>query len=97
MHGKIIGIYTARKGDKPVANDSVEVIAGKGIVGDRYFAGEGTFSKKLAGNRKSEITFIEAEQVERFNQTQGSHLAHGDLRAAVLTSGAIEVGQEIRN
>lgn len=85
MPGKITGIYTARKGDKPEANDLVEVIAGKGIVGDRYFTGEGTFSKKLAGNRKSEITFIEAEQVERFNKTQGSHLEHGDLRRNVVT------------
>lgn len=85
MPGRIIGIYTARKGDKPEARDSVDVIAGKGIVGDRYYTGEGTFSKKLTGNRKSEITFIEAEEIERFNLIQGTRLEYGDLRRNVVT------------
>jgi len=85
MPGRIISIYKARKGDKPEAHDSVDVIAGKGIVGDRYFTGEGTFSKKLAGNRKSEITLIEAEEIERFNLIQGSCLEYGDLRRNVVT------------
>lgn len=85
MLGRIIGIYTAQKGDKPETHDSVEVVAGKGIVGDRYFTGEGTFSKKLAGNRKSEITFIDAREIEHFNHVQGSSLEHGDLRRNVVT------------
>lgn len=85
MPGEIVGIYTARKGKKPEACRSVEVIAGKGIVGDRYFAGEGTFSKKLAGNRKREITFISSEEIDRFNRIQGSNLDHGDFRRNVVT------------
>lgn len=85
MPGQIIGIYTARKGEKPEARDFIEVVAGKGIVGDRYFTGEGTFSKKLAGNRKSEITFISSEEIDRFNHAQGSDLDHGDLRRNVVT------------
>ncbi|WP_111642875.1 MOSC domain-containing protein [Marinimicrobium alkaliphilum] len=85
MPGRVIGIYTACKGDKPELRDLAEVIAGKGIVGDRYFAGEGTFSEKLAGDRKSEITFIAAEEVDRFNRIQGSDLDYGDLRRNVIT------------
>lgn len=85
MSGRIIGIYTARKGEKPEPCDLVEVIAGRGIVGDRYFAGEGTFSAKLAGNRKSEITFISCEEVDRFNSSEGSDLGPGDLRRNVIT------------
>lgn len=85
MPGHIIGIYTARKGEKPQARNLVEVVAGKGILGDRYFTGEGTFSKMLAGNRKSEITFISSEEIDHFNHAQGSSLDHGDLRRNVVT------------
>lgn len=85
MPGHIIGIYTARKGEKPDAREFVEAVAGKGIVGDRYFTGEGTFSKTLAGNRKSEITFISSEEIDRFNHAQGSDLDYGDFRRNVVT------------
>mgnify|MGYP001225150840 CR=1 FL=1 len=87
MRGKIIGIYIAQKDHKPVSHESVDVIAGKGIVGDRYFTGEGTFSKQLAGNRKSEITFVAVEEIERFNVAQGAELDNGDLRRNVVTEG----------
>lgn len=87
MNGQIIGIYTAEKGKKPQYRDSVEVVAGKGIVGDRYFEGTGTFSDKLAGNGKRDITFIASEEVDWFNHRQDATLGYGDFRRNVVTRG----------
>jgi len=87
MTGKIKAIYIARKGTMPVARDSVQVEAGRGVVGDRYYRGEGTFSAKLAGNRKSEITFIAAEEIDAFNSSQGEALGYGDVRRNIVTEG----------
>jgi hypothetical protein len=74
MPGKILEIYIAEQDSTPVARLAVQVEANKGVVGDRYFTGEGTFSKKLTGNRKSEITFIAAEEIDRFNASQNETL-----------------------
>jgi MOSC domain-containing protein YiiM len=56
-------------------------------VGDRYFYGEGTFSKKLlsSGSRKGEITFIAAEEVDQFNTSQNESLGYGDARRNIVT------------
>jgi len=87
MKGKVLEIYIAEQGSKPVAQPAVQVEANKGIVGDRYFNGEGTFSEKLAGNRQSEITFIAAEEIDRFNVSQNEALGYGDVRRNVVTRG----------
>lgn len=90
--GNILEIHIAEPGAKPQARESVEVKAGQGIVGDRYFDGTGTFSKKLEGNRKRELTFIAAEEVDRFNAATGEGLAYGDLRRNVITRG-VQLGE----
>ncbi len=87
MPGKILEIYIAEQGARPVAQLAVQVEANKGVVGDRYFNGEGTFSEKLTGNRKSEITFIAAEEIDRFNASQDEALGYGDVRRNVVTRG----------
>lgn len=87
MTGKVLEIYTAARGASPVAQSSVEVQANRGVVGDRYFNGEGTFSRQLEGNRKREITFIAAEEIDQFNGEQGESLGYGDVRRNVITRG----------
>lgn len=87
MAGKIIGIYTAEKDSRPVGHRSVSVVANQGIVGDRYYKGQGTFSEMLKQKRKREITFIAAEEIDRFNETQNADLEYGDLRRNVVTRG----------
>jgi len=47
MTGEVKEIYIADKGAKPVSQTSVQAEAGKGLVGDRYHSGEGTFSEKF--------------------------------------------------
>jgi MOSC domain-containing protein YiiM len=87
MSGKVLEIYIAKRGAKPDLRHEVDVKAGQGILGDRYFDGNGTFSKKLEGNRKSEITFIASEEIDRFNESQGESLAYGELRRNIITQG----------
>ena len=87
MTGSIKEIYIAEKGSKPIVQLSAQVEANKGIVGDRYYKGEGTFSEKLAGNRKSEITFIACEEIDTFNTTQNESLGYGDVRRHLVTQG----------
>ena len=58
-----------------------------GIVGDRYHAGEGTFSEKLRGKPDFEVTLIEAEEIERFNTLQTLTLPFSALRRNIATRG----------
>lgn len=89
MAGKILEMYIAEAGAKPVARQAVEVEANKGVIGDRYYNGQGTFSEKLAGNPKREITFIASQGIDRFNASQNEALGYGDVRRNVVTQGIV--------
>ena len=87
MTGRVIEICIAETGKLPVTRNSVAVKAGKGIVGDRYFNGEGTFSGSVKKNRESEITFIAAEEIDRFNESRGTRFGYSEFRRNVITRG----------
>ncbi len=87
MDATIVGIYLARSGAAPVAHTSVDAEANRGLVGDRYHDGSGTFSAKLADNRKREVTFIAAEEIDAFNAATGESLGYGDARRNLVTRG----------
>ncbi len=64
-----------------VSSPSVMLRAGEGIVGDRY---------AKASNRKgpdNELTLIEAENIEAFNATFGTHLSMDAPRRNLVTRG----------
>jgi MOSC domain-containing protein YiiM len=87
MPACIIAIYIAQRGARPTPQSPAQLEAGKGVVGDRYYDGGGTFSEKLAGNRKSEVTFIAAEEIDAFNAAQHETLGYGDVRRNIVTRG----------
>lgn len=88
MHGELRFIYTARESGQALASiDEARLEAGKGLVGDRYYRGAGTFSEKLSGDPKQEITLIEAEEIERFNREHGLTLGYGEIRRNLVTTG----------
>ena len=88
MSGRLLRIYTAaRAGATPVSGDEAKLQAGRGLVGDRYHVGGGTFSEQLAGKADREVTLIEAEEVDRFNRETGLALDHGALRRNLVTRG----------
>ena len=70
MAGKLLSILIARAAGEPMqAVDRAELVSGKGIAGDRYFAGTGEFSPS-AQDPDHEVTLIEIEQVRAFNRAE---------------------------
>lgn len=63
------------------------LVPGKGIEGDRYFSGQGTFSEKLKGNPAAELTLIEKEEIDIFNKKHNQTHGYGEFRRNVVTEG----------
>jgi MOSC domain-containing protein YiiM len=88
MVGSVISIFVSPEAGAPMRAVSEAVLeVSRGIVGDRYFLGVGTFSKKLSGSPDSEVTLIESEQVDQFNLLEGLKLDYGSLRRNIVTRG----------
>lgn len=61
--GRVEGIYLGRRrGELPVAVAEAEAVPGRGLVGDRYWAGAGTWSHWPGAGR--EVTLIAAEVLD---------------------------------
>ena len=65
-------------GKEMIQLDSVEAIAGKGIVEDRYF-------KK--NNKTSNITLIEKENIDFFNKNSNLPISYEKFRRNIITQG----------
>lgn len=86
FQGQLIGIYIAeRKGTDLHAVDKVEAVAGRGLVGDRYFLKDGTFSDKDGPDR--EVTLIETEALEGLTREYELTLKAHESRRNLLTAG----------
>ena len=86
FHGKLIGIYvTPRKGKDLQSLDKVEAVAGRGLIGDRYFNKDGTYSAKDGPDR--EVTLIEAEALEGLAREYEITLKPAHARRNLLTHG----------
>jgi len=82
------GIYTATRGGAQMqAVDSANLVAGRGIVGDRYYGDTGTFSAKLKDLPDKELTLIESEHIDQFNTACGFDLEYGAFRRNIVTHG----------
>jgi len=64
----------------------VHAVPGKGIEGDRYFAGIGTFSPHPQ-KPEFEITLIEKEKIEQFAQETGLPFTASHARRNIVTEG----------
>jgi len=73
-----IAISKNSKG-KMIGIPSVEAIAKKGLVEDRYF--------KEDNNKKSQITLIEYENINYYNQTFKTSIACIEFRRNIITMG----------
>ena len=84
----VLEIYIAKSGaSTPQKQESAELVAGRGIVGDRYYEETGTFSEKLAGLPDKELTLIESEEIDSFNNEFGFNFSYGDFRRNIVTTG----------
>jgi len=86
LNGDVVGIFMSAIALAPMESVREAMLeAGKGLVGDRYYRKTGTFSEKLDGLRDSELTLIESEEIERFNQAHDLTLGSGDFRRNIVT------------
>jgi MOSC domain-containing protein YiiM len=86
FQGQLIGIYTAQsKGSDLQLIDQVEAVPGRGLVGDRYFLKEGTYSPKDGPDR--EVTLIETEALEGLAREYEITLQPAQARRNLLTRG----------
>ena len=79
---RIEAIYLAtRAGAGMVRVAGAEAVAGLGLAADRYLLGTGFFSPRNV----CEVTFIEAEALERMEKLFGVEVAHGQHRRNIVT------------
>lgn len=86
--GKLLAIAIARQAKGPMELiESVELVGGEGIRGDRYGAGIG--AAQFQGRRKpaNEITLIAEEAIAAANDEFNYTIEHLDTRRNLLTSG----------
>ena len=93
--GVVEALLTAPRAEDAVhAHDTVELHAGRGIVGDRYFNGTGTFS--ASEKHGQQLTLIQSEVVDALLD-EGLQLTPADARRNIVTRGVdlnALVGQE---
>src|SRR6266567_1448426 len=83
----VVEILIARSPSSTMESlQSVRAIPGKGLEGDRYFNGVGTFSPQPQ-KPDYEITFIEAEKIEAFAVEAGLPFSSFQARRNIVTRG----------
>ena len=83
--GRVAALYTAPGAATTLtAHAEVEVVAGRGVVGDRYFAGTGTFFRD--GKDGQDLTLIEQEALDAL-AAGGIALDGAQARRNVVTAG----------
>jgi len=87
MTGSLIQICIADAATAPMRTvHEIECVSGRGLAGDRYFEGVGTFSA-TAKKPSHEVTLVEAEEIEDFNAQFGTDMKPEDLRRNFITRG----------
>jgi MOSC domain-containing protein YiiM len=85
VSARLLGIYvTAQAGELPQSMEGVWARTGRGLEGDRYAAGIGTFSERPG---KRDVTLIESEALEAYARESGRKLSAAEARRNLLTQG----------
>lgn len=86
MKGLVVSIHIAASAAAPTEQVAeVRAVAGKGLEGDRYFTGSGTYSKPGATGAK--VTLIESEAIDALKRDYKIDFSPGDSRRNVVTRG----------
>jgi MOSC domain-containing protein YiiM len=86
--GKLLAIAIARQAKGPMENvDSIEVVVGEGLRGDRYGAGVGAAQFKGRRKPENEVTLIAKEAIETANDEFNFTIEHLETRRNLLTHG----------
>jgi len=104
---KINGIYISRRAAAPMeSKQTARLIPGKGIDGDRYAVGTGTYSAKFMSEPGKNLTMVSLEGIIEATDRTGMVPFHsgnvGDLRRNIVLSGISAealnnmIGHEVR-
>ena len=86
MSGEVVYIHIVPAAEgEPVAVDSVLAEAGRGLEGDRYYYGAGTYSETPGTGRH--VTLIASEAIAEIEAQHGVRLAPGQSRRNITTRG----------
>jgi len=86
VSGEVLLIHVAPTAEAtPTRLNSVRAEPGRGLEGDRYYAGSGTYSEK--GGPGREVTLIASEVIEALEAEFGVKLAPGESRRNITTLG----------
>lgn len=95
----VVSTHTTSTATAPVSSVvEARAVPGKGLEGDRYFDGTGTFFAQLPGP-DHELTLIEIEKVEELKHEHSVEIEPADTRRNIVTRGVSLnslVGQEFR-
>ena len=84
--GWVESIHITGAAAQPMTSlEEARAVAGKGLEGDRYAEGAGTYSPQPGA--WSQITLIEAEAIEALQREMGLELPQGDARRNIVTRG----------
>jgi MOSC domain-containing protein YiiM len=82
--GTVISIHVAKTGGAPMETIThALVVAGKGLSGDRYYEGSGTYSTHPGSGR--EVTLIESEALEALKRDYGVDIDRAQARRNIVT------------
>lgn len=86
LTGRLEGIFVAPQAEAPMRSlAEVRAVAGRGLEGDRYAVGHGTFS--VPGGRGNEITLIAGEVLDILELPDGQPLSGAETRRNLVTRG----------
>jgi MOSC domain-containing protein YiiM len=86
--GRLEAIALAARATGPVVLvPEAQAAAGRGLVGDRYEAGAGTFTPVRGGGRGYDLTLIEAEVLDQLVLPDGRRLEYSEARRNLITRG----------
>ena len=85
---KVFKIGISKKNSEKISEISeIEVLSGKGIIGDRHF--------RDLNNNKGQITLIEKENIDYYNNKYKTEISYIDFRRNIVTEG-IELNNLIK-
>jgi MOSC domain-containing protein YiiM len=85
-NGSVHSIHiTAVAGEPTVAVEEARAVEGKGLEGDRYFSGSGSWSSTPGTGRQ--VTLIELETIEALERDYEMKIEPGQARRNIVTSG----------
>ncbi len=84
--GSLVAIQIGRQAEGRLESvPSVRAVPGKGLEGDRYFRGEGSFSNNPGGGRQ--VTLVASEMIDALARDHGIALSAAETRRNLVTQG----------